>query len=130
MAAFHNLAAVAIELTASSALRLSIFDISVFSNIGLSVWGMWRAISMIALVNYSKEPGSEEPRELPAPEIGEEDVLLKVEAAAICGSDLHQYAGKQSWKVIYRVVLGHEFADIVAKSGARVKVTNPFMEEA
>lgn len=79
-------------------------------------------MSMIALVNYAKEPGSVELRELPVPEIGEDDVLLKVEAAAICGSDLHQFAGKQSWKVNYPVVLGHEFAGIVAKSGARVKV--------
>lgn len=76
---------------------------------------------MVGLVNYAKEPGSVELRELPVPDIGEEDVLLKVEAAAICGSDLHQYAGKQSWKVNYPVILGHEFAGVVAKLGVRVK---------
>jgi alcohol dehydrogenase/L-iditol 2-dehydrogenase len=77
---------------------------------------------MVGLVNYAKEPGSVELRELPVPEIGEEEVLLKVEAAAICGSDLHQYAGNQSWKVNYPVILGHEFAGVVAKLGVRVKV--------
>ena len=51
---------------------------------------------------------------------GEEDVLFKVEAVGICGSDLHQYAGKQSWPVNYPVVLGHEFAGYVAKAGNRV----------
>jgi L-iditol 2-dehydrogenase len=75
---------------------------------------------MVGLVNYAKEPYSVELRELPVPEIGEEDVLLEVQAAAICGSDLHQYCGKQSWHVNYPVVLGHEFAGVVAKLGNRV----------
>jgi len=76
---------------------------------------------MIGLVNYAKNPYSVELRELPVPEIGEEDTLLKVEAAAICGSDLHQYTGKQSWAVNYPVVLGHEFAGVIAKIGGRVR---------
>ena len=76
---------------------------------------------MIGLVNYAKNPYSVELRELPVPEIGEEDTLLKVEAAAVCGSDLHQYTGKQSWTVNYPVVLGHEFAGVIAKIGGRVR---------
>jgi len=75
---------------------------------------------MIALVNYAKEPGSVELREIPAPQIGEEDVLLRVDAVGICGSDLHQYHGKNSWRVNYPVVLGHEFAGMVAELGSRV----------
>jgi len=76
---------------------------------------------MIGLVNFAKEPYSVELRDLPIPEIGAEDVLLKVQAAGICGSDLHQYTGKQSWPVNYPVVLGHEFAGVVAKTGRRVR---------
>jgi alcohol dehydrogenase/L-iditol 2-dehydrogenase len=76
---------------------------------------------MIGLVNYAKDPHSVELRELPIPEIGEEDVLLSVQAAGICGSDLHQYSGKQSWTVNYPVVLGHEFAGIITKAGPRVR---------
>ncbi|MDE3149220.1 MAG: zinc-binding dehydrogenase [Acidobacteriota bacterium] len=75
---------------------------------------------MVGLVNYAKEPYSVELREIPVPEIGEEDVLLKVHSASICGSDVHQYAGKHGWKVNYPVVLGHEFAGSVAKLGSRV----------
>ena len=75
---------------------------------------------MLGLVNYAKEPYSVELRELPVPEIGEEDVLLSVQAAAVCGSDLHQFSGKQSWQVNYPVILGHEFAGLVAKLGNRV----------
>jgi len=76
---------------------------------------------MIGLVNFAKEPYSVELRDIPVPEIGEEDVLLKVDAVSICGSDLHQYAGKNSWKVNYPVVLGHEFAGSVARLGNRVR---------
>ena len=76
---------------------------------------------MVGLVNYAKEPHAVELRELPVPDIGEDDVLFKVEAVGICGSDLHQYMGKQSWPVNYPVVLGHEFAGYVAKTGSRVR---------
>ncbi len=76
--------------------------------------------AMVGLVNYAQEPYSVELRELPVPDIDEEDVLLKVHAVAICGSDLHQYRGKQSWKVNYPVVLGHEFAGSIARLGSRV----------
>lgn len=82
---------------------------------------MARNESMIGLVNYAKAPGSVELREIPVPEIGEEDVLLRVQAAGVCGSDLHQYHGKHSWRVNYPVVLGHEFAGVVAKTGRRVR---------
>src|SRR5688500_9245072 len=76
---------------------------------------------MIGLVNFAPEPHSVELRELPAPEIGEEDVLLEVQAVGVCGSDLHQYSGKQSWKVNYPVVLGHEFGGVIAQTGKRVR---------
>jgi alcohol dehydrogenase/L-iditol 2-dehydrogenase len=45
---------------------------------------------------------------------------VAVQAVGICGSDLHQFAGNQSWKVNYPVVLGHEFGGIIAKAGPRV----------
>jgi L-iditol 2-dehydrogenase len=78
-------------------------------------------LGMISLVNYAKVPHSVELREIPVPEIGEDDVLFSVKAVGICGSDLHQYSGKQSWAVNYPVVLGHEFAGVIAQTGSRVK---------
>ena len=77
--------------------------------------------SMIGLVNYAKEPCSAELREIQVPEIDEEDVLLSVKAVGICGSDLHQYHGKHGWRVNYPVVLGHEFAGLIARAGSRVR---------
>ncbi|HSI87397.1 MAG: zinc-binding dehydrogenase [Candidatus Methylacidiphilales bacterium] len=76
---------------------------------------------MVSLVNYGKDPHSVELREMPVPDIGEDDVLFAVQAAGVCGSDLHQYTGKQSWSVNYPVILGHEFAGTVARVGARVR---------
>ena len=76
---------------------------------------------MPAVVNFSPEPFSVDLREVPVPEIGESDVLLSVQAVGICGSDLHQFTGKQSWKVNYPVVLGHEFSGVIAKKGRLVR---------
>jgi L-iditol 2-dehydrogenase len=77
--------------------------------------------SMIGLVNFARDPHSVELRDVSVPDIGEEDVLLSVESVGICGSDLHQYLGKQSWKVNYPVILGHEFAGAIAQTGSRVR---------
>ena len=76
---------------------------------------------MTGLVNFAKEPYSVELRELLVPGIGEEDVLLAVQAVSVCGSDIHMYAGTPSWHVKYPVVLGHEFSGVIAKVGARVR---------
>src|SRR6476661_801284 len=55
------------------------------------------------------------------PEIGDEDVLLRVGAVSVCGSDVHQCYNTQSWAVNVPVVLGHEFGGTVAKAGRAVK---------
>jgi len=76
---------------------------------------------MTGLVNFAKQAHSAELRELPVPEINEEEVLISVQAVGICGSDLHQYEGTHSWPVNYPVVLGHEFSGVIAKTGSRVR---------
>lgn len=77
--------------------------------------------SMPALVNYDPAPGSVELREVDVPEIGEEDVLLAVQAVGVCGSDLHQWQSSHSWPVNYPCILGHEFGGVIAKTGKRVQ---------
>lgn len=76
---------------------------------------------MTALVQYELQPLAVELRELPVPEIGEDEVLLQVGAVSVCGSDIHQYHNKQSWPVRVPVVLGHEFCGRVAQVGKRVR---------
>jgi len=74
-----------------------------------------------AVVNYAPEKWSVELREIPVPEIGDEDVLLEVANVGVCGSDLHQWTSDHSWPVNYPVVLGHEFGGIISQVGSRVK---------
>ena len=73
-----------------------------------------------AVVNFSAEKHSVELREIPTPDIGSDDVLLQVAAVGVCGSDLHQWTSDHSWQVNYPVVLGHEFAGVIAKVGGNV----------
>lgn len=60
-----------------------------------------------------------EMHEIPIPEIGERDVLVKVKAAGICHSDAHYRAGISPVRPI-PLTLGHEVAGIVEKIGAQV----------
>jgi alcohol dehydrogenase/L-iditol 2-dehydrogenase len=78
-------------------------------------------MGMPAVVNFAAEPGSVDLREVEQPEIGDDDVLLQVDKVSVCGSDLHQWTGTHSWPVNYPVVLGHEFAGIVAEVGRNVQ---------
>ena len=58
-------------------------------------------------------------QEIPIPEIGERDILVKVKAAGICHSDAHYRAGISPVRPI-PLTLGHEVAGIVEKIGAQV----------
>ncbi|MGD8337059.1 MAG: alcohol dehydrogenase catalytic domain-containing protein [Desulfobacterales bacterium] len=67
-------------------------------------------------------------RDEPEPVPGEGQVLVKVAASGICGSDMHAYHGHDSRRVP-PLILGHEVAGTVAsgkRQGERV-VINPLM---
>ena len=74
-----------------------------------------------ALVHYALEPLAVELREIPVPDIGDDDVLLAVGAVSVCGSDVHQAHNTHSWGVNVPVVLGHEFGGTVARTGRNVR---------
>lgn len=76
---------------------------------------------MTSVLQYDLQPLAVELREVPMPEIGEDEVLLQVGAVSVCGSDVHQYHNTQSWPVRVPVVLGHEFCGQVARTGKRVQ---------
>jgi alcohol dehydrogenase/L-iditol 2-dehydrogenase len=75
---------------------------------------------MAAVVQYALAKGAVELRQMPVPEPGTEEVLLRVRGVGVCGSDVHQYHNSQSWPVRVPVVLGHEFCGEVAALGAGV----------
>jgi threonine 3-dehydrogenase len=59
---------------------------------------------------------------VPVPSIGATDVLVRVKASSICGTDLHIY-GWDRWsqgRIKPPVTLGHEFCGIVEKVGEEV----------
>jgi L-iditol 2-dehydrogenase len=73
-----------------------------------------------AVVHYALEPLAVELRDVAVPEIGDGEVLLRVGAVSVCGSDVHQAYNTQSWPVNVPVVLGHEFGGTVANAGRGV----------
>jgi threonine dehydrogenase-like Zn-dependent dehydrogenase len=58
-------------------------------------------------------------RELILPALGEDDVLVRVLATGICGSDLSTFRGTHPYKTA-PVVLGHELCGVVERFGRRV----------
>lgn len=81
---------------------------------------------MKAIVKECPEPGVKL-KQLPVPEPGPDEVLIKVEAAAICGTDMHYYhwnkAGQgfaEKFNVQWPLILGHECSGTIVKVGANV----------
>jgi L-iditol 2-dehydrogenase len=70
----------------------------------------------LLLTEYSKL----EMAQLPKPEPAAGEVLIKVEACGICGSDVHGYDGS-SGRRIPPLVMGHEAAGTIEAVGADVK---------
>lgn len=70
---------------------------------------------MNALVLY--ERGKTEMRDVAKPVCGDRDIIIQVESAAICGSDIHFYIGTLPSLGSYPIVLGHEFSGIIAEMG-------------
>ena len=72
-------------------------------------------INVLAAVYYNNH--DVRIQEMPTPDIGEDEVLLKVMASGVCGSDVIEW---------YRVpkaprVLGHEATGVISKVGGKVK---------
>jgi propanol-preferring alcohol dehydrogenase len=60
-----------------------------------------------------------EMQEIPIPDIGERDILVKVKAAGICHSDAHYRAGISPVQPV-PLTLGHEVSGVVEKTGSQV----------
>ena len=58
-------------------------------------------------------------KEFPIPEIGDDDILVKVEGCGVCGTDAHEF--KRDPFGLIPVVLGHEGTGEVVKIGKNVK---------
>jgi threonine 3-dehydrogenase len=81
---------------------------------------------MWAIRKLGPEPGLDLV-ETPVPTIGDDDVLVRVEAASLCGTDLHIFHW-DDWaanRIKPPVTLGHEFAGTVVDVGRNVRHIEP-----
>ncbi|MBR9865546.1 MAG: L-threonine 3-dehydrogenase [Oceanospirillales bacterium] len=81
---------------------------------------------MKALVKKKSEPGLWL-EEVPTPDIGINDVLIKIKRTAICGTDMHIY-NWDSWAqktIPIPMVIGHEFVGEIIEIGSNVNDFHP-----
>ena len=57
--------------------------------------------------------------DVPTPEFSTDEVLIKVNATGVCGTDIHIYRGE--WKTSMPIILGHEFSGVIVETGRDVK---------
>src|SRR3954470_4303036 len=77
--------------------------------------------TMPAVVKTRSEPGLEL-QEVPVPEVGPNDVRIRVQKASICGTDVHIY-NWDAWAqktIPVPLVIGHEFVGVVDQVGSAV----------
>ena len=84
-------------------------------------------MEMRAIVKAGEGPGVEW-RRVPVPDPGPDEVLVRVTASAVCGTDLH-IAQWNAWArnagIRLPLVMGHEFCGEVVGTGSRVRALKP-----
>ena len=84
---------------------------------------------MKAAVFYGKENMRVE--EYPTPEINDNEVLVRVKSAAICGTDVRMYRnGVKNVDEDHPLIIGHEMAGVIEKVGKNVTAYTPGMRVA
>lgn len=78
-------------------------------------------VDLKALVKTDRRYGAVEILDVPKPVPATGEVLIKIEATAICGSDLHAFEFPPGYEFMrVPVVLGHEYSGVVEQVGAGV----------
>ena len=78
---------------------------------------------MKVVAKVKPEPGIDV-LHLPMPPLAPEDVLVRVDAAGICGSDVHIYEWTPGYEFLTKhlpAVLGHEFSGVVERVGSAAR---------
>lgn len=76
-------------------------------------------IPKTARVAVLTKPENFELKEYPIPEVGDDDILVKVEGCGVCGTDAHEF--KRDPFGLIPVALGHEGTGEIVKMGKNVK---------
>jgi threonine dehydrogenase-like Zn-dependent dehydrogenase len=74
---------------------------------------------------YLSDYMTAETRETPTPSAGPGEVLVRIRASAICGSDLHRYRATDPSQRYGEVIAGHEPCGIVEETGPGVLGVRP-----
>ena len=82
--------------------------------------------TMKAIVKEKPEPGAVYREDVPIPQIGDNDVLVKIKAAAICGTDQHilPWSPWAQARLKLPMVFGHEIAGEIVEVGSAVRRFN------
>ena len=76
---------------------------------------------MDALIKYGRDDKNVEVRDITQPpDPKPNQVIVEVQAAGVCGSDLHMWRENHSWEIKLPLVLGHEFGGTIAEVGSNV----------
>lgn len=65
-----------------------------------------------------EKPGTIVVREMPMPDVRDQEVLIRVVSSGICGTDIHIFRGE--YIGTYPVIPGHEFSGVVEAVGKKV----------
>ena len=80
---------------------------------------------MLGLTKIDSRPRTAAIIELPVPEVGPGDVLVRIEACGLCGTDLSLYLHPETFaadiRIRFPIVFGHEFAGYVAAVDTSVR---------
>ena len=82
---------------------------------------------MKALYKKEAKPGIWMKTDAPIPEIGHNDVLIKIKKTAICGTDIHIFNWDE-WaqkNVPVGLITGHEYVGVIEKVGSEVTAFKP-----
>ena len=62
-------------------------------------------------------------RELSAPKVGPNKLLIRINKAATCGTDVHSYNGDEwsQWTIPVPTTVGHEFVGVISAFGEAVR---------
>jgi threonine 3-dehydrogenase len=79
--------------------------------------------TMFGVIKEKPAPGAVYRTDLPVPEIGPDDILVKIKVAAICGTDQHilPWTDYAAARVPTPMVFGHEFSGDIVEAGKNVK---------
>lgn len=77
---------------------------------------------MKALVRTSKEAGGFTCMDMPKPVPAADQVLIRVKAVGVCGTDVHIYTGHVDTAI--PVIVGHEFSGVIESMGSAVSGLN------